>query len=48
MEGGEWKWGTYSEDRNEEFHIPDFVMERKPLTEPLFGDEPNPYSDTGG
>lgn len=48
MQGDDWEWGTYSEERDKELHIPTFVLRRKPLEEPLKGDDPNPYSDTGG
>jgi hypothetical protein len=47
-DGDEWKWGTYNIDRSKELHIPDMVLRRLPLTEPLMGDDPNPYSGTGG
>jgi hypothetical protein len=34
------KWKPHDERR----HVPTFVMRRKPLAEPLMGDDPNPHS----
>jgi hypothetical protein len=48
IEGEDWKWGfcnSYDEEDDvEEKHIPTFVLRKKPLEEPLMGDDPNPYS----
>jgi hypothetical protein len=46
--GGEnWEWAPYDKHDSEEKHIPNMVLRRKPLKEPLMGDDPNPWSDAG-
>jgi hypothetical protein len=47
MEGEDWEWGRCDRDGCEEKHIPTFVLRRKPLEEPLTGDNPNPWPDAG-
>ena len=39
--------GPCSENKDEETHIPTFVLRRKSFEEPLMGDDPNPHSGAG-
>ena len=41
----DWVWGPCEDVDYNDKHIPTFVLRRKPIEDPLFGDDPSPYSD---